>query len=178
MLSFFRRIPLVAALLVVAACDRSDNTPTGPLPLGAQFNSSGTDRFVEETIYDLTGSYTAIECDNGKTSELVALEGRIFERFTYQVNPVGAVHIGIHTMPVGLRGVGVVSGEEYRVSERESASYNQTQMGSVGSYRQVVKLVGRSSHSKYSLVSSGHYTINANGELSVQRDRLVLRCDD
>ena len=177
MLSFFRRSSLVAAVLFAAGCDRSDKNPTGPLPVGAQLNTGGADRFVQETLYDLTDSYTAIECEDGQSSELVALEGQIFERFTFQFNPAGNVHVGIHTMPVGLKGVGSVTGEEYRVTEHESAVYNQTQMGAVGSYRQVVKLVSSTSHSKYSLVGGGHYTINANGEISVERDKLVLKCE-
>jgi hypothetical protein len=64
------------------------------------------------------------------------------------------------------------------VKEQESAVYNQNQMGSIGSYRQIAKLVALSSHSKYSLVGGGHYTINANGEISVERDKLVLKCEE
>lgn len=178
MLSFFRRTSLVAAVLIAAACDRSDKNPTGPLPVGPQLDAGGTDRFVQETLYDLTDSYTAVECSDGRSSELVALEGQIFERFTFQFNPTGNVHVGIHSMPVGLRGVGTVSGEQYRVKEQESGVYNQNQMGAIGSYRQVVKLVALGSHSKYSLVGGGHYTINANGEITVERDELILKCDE
>ena len=178
MLSFFRRTSLVAAVLITAACDRSDKNPTGPLPGGPQLNTGGANRFVDERFYDLTDSFTAIECSDGRTSELVALEGQIFERFTFQFNPAGNVHIGLHTMPVGLKGVGTVSGEEYRVTEQESSAYNQTLMGSIGSYRQILKLVALRSHAKYSLISRGHYTINANGEISVVRDKLVLKCEE
>jgi hypothetical protein len=81
-------------------------------------------------------------------------------------------------MPIGLKGVGMVSGEEYRVKEQESAVYNQNQMGAVGSYRQIMKLVGLDSRLKYSLVGGGHYTINANGQISVERDKLVLKCEE
>jgi hypothetical protein len=178
MLSFIRRISLVAALLAVAGCDRSDNTPTGPLPVGAQLNTGGAERFVQETFYDLTDSYTAIECDNGQASELIALEGKIFERFVFQFNPGGGVHVSIHTMPVGVRGVGVESGEEYRVQEQEHAAYNSSVMGGVGNYRQTVKIVGRTSGARYTLVGRGHYTVNANGELSAVRDTLVLECGE
>ena len=178
MLSFARRISLVAALLVVAACDRSDNNPTGPLPASAQLNANGTDRFVQESFYDLTDSYTAIECDNGQASELISLEGQIFERFVFQYNPGGGVHVSLQTMPVGVRGVGVESGEEYRVKEQEHALYNSSVMGGVGNYRQTVKIVGRSSGARYTLVGRGHYTLNANGQLTAVRDSLVLECGE
>ena len=178
MLSFTRRISLVAALLAVAACDRSDNSPTGPLPAASQLNASGADRYVEEHFYDLTDSYTAIECENGQASELIKLEGQIFERFVFQFNPGGSVHVSIHTMPVGVKGVGADSGEEYRVKEQEHASYNNSVMGGVGNYRQTVKIVGRTSGARYTLVGRGHYTVNANGELTAVRDTLELQCGE
>ena len=177
MLSFFRRTSLVAAVLIAAACDGSDKNPTGPLPTNAQLNSGGTERYVDERFYDLSDSYFAIECSETQASELVAMQGQIFQRFTFQFNPAGNVHVAFHSMPVGVKGVGLVSGEEYRVKEQESSVYNQNAMRSVGSYRQILKLVGVDSHSKYSLVGGGHYTINASGEISVERDKLVLRCE-
>ena len=176
MLSFFRRTSLVAVVLIAAACDSSDKNPTGPLPASAQLNSGGADRYIDERFYDLSDSYTAIECNDGRASELVALQGQIFERFTFQYNPGGNVHVSVHTMPVGVKGVGAESGEEYRVKEQESAVYN-SQMGAVGSYRQILKLVNLESRLKYSLVGGGHYTINANGEISVERDKLILKCE-
>lgn len=178
MLSFFRRFPLVAAVIIAAGCDRPDKSPTGPMPVNAQLNTGGADRYVDERFYDLSDSYFAIECSESETSELVAMQGQIFERFTFQFNPGDNVHVAFHTMPVGVTGVGSVSGAEYRVTLQESAVYNQSQMGSVGSYRQILKLVRLDSRSKYSLVGGGHYTINANGEIGVERDKLVLKCEE
>ena len=184
--SFASRIPLrfaLVAIAMLAACD-SGNSPTAPLatrgePSTASLASSGgAERVVEESLYDLSDSFTEIDCQNGQVSELVDLEGQLFERFTLLYNPSGAIHLTYHTMPVGLQGVGTVSGEEYRVKEQESGVYNQNQMGATGSYRQIMKLVSSSSHSKYSLVGGGHYTINANGEISVERDKLVLKCEE
>lgn len=178
MLSFFRRISLVAAALIAGACDSSDKNPTGPLPARVALAENGADRVIQATLYDLTDSYTAIECENGQASELVALQGQIFERFTIQYNPAGNAHVGIHTMPVGVSGVGAVSGDAYRVSERESSVYHQNQEGWVGSYRQVVKLVNLRTHARYSLIGKGHYAINESGEVAVGRDKLILKCQE
>jgi hypothetical protein len=185
MLSSARRIPLrftLIALAALAACDPAAS-PTAPpatraAPLAASLSSSnGAERSVEESLYDLTGSSTQIECENGQSSELVALEGQIFERFAVIYNPSGSFHTTYHTMPVGLKGVGAVSGEEYRVKEQDHGSFGQTLTGLVGSYRQILRLEGRTSGRSFSMVVRGHYTINANGELTVEREKAIFSCD-
>ena len=182
MLSFARAVSLVIAVVVVAACDASD-APTAPSQALTQprhatsAQAGGVERDVVESLYDLTDSKTQIACEDGRSSELIALEGQIYERFTVLYNPSGAMHASYHTMPVGLRGVGTVSGEEYRVKEQEHGSYTQTLMGATGSYRQIVRLSGRTSGRSFSLVARGHYTINANGDIAVQRENVLFTCD-
>jgi hypothetical protein len=183
MLSSRRPIPLLTAIIALAACDPSAVAPTAPvaeLPSAALFSSqtkTGADRSVEESLYDMSGSQVPIGCDDTAESELVALEGQIYERFTVLFNPAGGFHAGYHTMPVGLRGVGTVSGEEFRVKEQDHGSYNQTLMGAVGTYRQSIRLAGRTTGRSFEVTVKGHYTVNANGELSVQREKAVFACE-
>jgi hypothetical protein len=183
MLSSASRIPLcvAVAVAVLAACDSGDHLTAPPArvaaPASSLFQNDGAERSVEEALYDLTGSFTQIECENGQSSELVALEGQIFERFTVIYNPAGGFHASYHTMPVGLRGVGSESGEEYRVKEQDHGAFTQTLMGLTGSYRQTLRLVGRTSGLSFSMVVRGHYTINANGEITVEREKAIFACD-
>ena len=182
MWSFARSVSLLASVVVLAACDAAE-FPTAPSSArlqpqrGPAFQTGGTERVVEESLYDLTDSYTAIACENGEASELVALSGQIYERFTSMSTPSGASHFAYHTMPVGLRGVGTISGEEYRVKEQEHGSFSQPLMGATGSYRQVLRLDARASGRSFAMVVRGHYTINANGDLVVQREKATFICD-
>ena len=182
MLSFARAVSLLSTLVVLAACDATDS-PTAPsaTPIHPQLasasQSGGSERTVDENLYDLAGSLTEIVCDNGQASEPVELEGQIYERFTVLFTPSGVFQAGYHTMPVGLRGVGTISGEEYRVTERDHGSFTQTLMGATGSYRQVISLVGRTSRRSFSLVVRGHYTITANGDIVVEREKAIFTCD-
>jgi len=182
MLSFSRAVSLLSTLVVLAACDATDS-PTAPsaTPIHPQLasasQSGGSERTVDENLYDLAGSLTEIVCDNGQASEPVELEGQIYERFTVLFTPDGVFQAGYHTMPVGLRGVGTISGEEYRVTERDHGSFTQTLMGATGSYRQVIGLVGRTSRRSFSLVVRGHYTITANGDIVVEREEAIFTCD-
>ena len=78
---------------------------------------------------------------------------------------------------VGLAGVGTESGEEYRVKEQEHGSFRQTLMGATGSYRQLVRLQSRTSARSFEMVVRGHYTVNANGDLTVEREKPVVACE-
>ena len=180
MLSSTTRIPLLVAVIALAACDRSD-TPssptTAPISTSAQSNAGGAEGWVEENLYDVTGSLFGVECTDGRLSELVELQGQIFERFTVVSNPAGGFHAVYHTMPVGLKGTGAESGEEFRVKVQDHGSWGQTTMGLVGSYRQVLKMVGTTSGRSFSLIVRGHYRINANGEIVVDREKLAADCE-
>lgn len=181
MLSRPSRIPLLVAALAIAACDRS-STPTAPataagIPTTAQANAGGAERSVDEWLYDVAGSLIGVECADGRLSELVELQGQIFERFTVVANPAGGYHTVYHTMPIGLQGTGVESGEVFRVKWNDHGSWGQTTMGLVGTYRQVLKLVGSTSGRDFSLIVRGHYRINANGEIAVDREKLAADCE-
>ena len=183
MLSSAPRIPLLIAAIALAACDGSAGPTAVPnsraeYAPGALFSVDGAERILEESLYDMNGSYYAIECQDGQLSELVALQGQVFERFTLLYNASGGIHLGYHTMPVGLTGVGTESGEEYRVKEQEHGSFRQTLMGATGSYRQSLRLASRASARSFEMIVRGHYTVNANGELTVEREKPVIACDD
>lgn len=181
MLSRLSRVSLLVAVIALAACERSD-APTAPappadVPTATQSSAGGAERFVDERLFDVAGSLIGVECADGSVSELVELEGQIFERFTVVANPAGGFHAVYHTMPIGLRGTGAESGEAFRVKWQDHGSWGQTSTGLVGTYRQVLKLVASTSGRDFSLIVRGHYTINANGQIVVERERLAAECD-
>ena len=145
--------------------------------MSALSSVGGAERVVEESLYDMSGSSYAIECQDGQLTELVALQGQIFERWTLLYNASGGILLGYHTMPVGLAGVGTESGEEYRVKEQEHGSFSLTLMGATGSYRQSLRLQSRTSARSFEMVVRGHYTVNANGDLTVEREKPVVACE-
>ena len=118
-----------------------------------------------------------MECADGSVSEPVSLTGKIFERFAVVFDPVEGEHSVYHTMPVGLAGVGSVSGEEFRVRWRDHGVSSQTPMATVNSYTHTLQFAGRTSGRTFGLVVQGHYTINANGEVTVSREKLLAVCE-
>jgi len=79
-------------------------------------------------------------------------------------------------MPVGLRGTGEWSGEEFRVSEENRGVANQRLAGGAGTYRQELKMVGRDTHRTFWLVATGGYIVSADGDLIVSRSALSVDC--
>ena len=176
----------LAALIPIAlaACDAAAPTesfaPRTLTPANAPSSTPftvGAERYVYEALYDLQGSEVSVECPDGSVSEPVSLTGKIFERFTVVFDPAEGQHSVFHTMPVGLAGVGSVSGEEFRVSWRDHGVSSQTPMAMVNSYRHTLQFAGRSSGRKFGLVVQGHYTLNANGEVTVGRETLLAECE-
>ena len=94
-------------------------------PNDRQQAASAAQRTVEESLYDLSDSVFRFACsDDGEPlpideGEAVRLEGNIFERLSVLYDGAGGLHYTLDTMPVGMRGVGLTSGEEFRVSEKQ-----------------------------------------------------------
>ncbi len=178
MLSYIRRSAPLAAVLLFAACDSQTSAPTAPASIAAipSSVSPSVERTVEENLSDFSGVLTKFFCEDGTETELVALEGKLFTRTVVTINPAGAIVATSHSMPVGLRGVGVESGEEYRVKEQEHYSVSQRVIGYAGTLRDVFEMTGRESKRTFKLVTIAHFTINANGDVVVERERVRSEC--
>ena len=158
----------------------------GTLPLfAAESNgaaSQSQERIVQEFLYDLSDSTFFFSCGpNGETlpiteGEPIDVEGHVFERITVLYDGVGGIHTNMNSMPVNLRGIGVYSGEEFRVVESGRVVANQRDAGIVGSYTETFKMVGQTTHRSFSMVGRGHYVIDANGDITVSRDVLRVEC--
>ena len=180
----FAALAALISVITLAACDAATPTEASNSRTLAPANApssaataAGAERYVYESLYDQQGSEVYVECSDGSVSESVALTGKIFERFAVVLDPVGGEHSVYHTMPVGLSGVGTESGEEFRVSWRDHGVSSQTPMAAVNSYRHTLQFAGRTSGRRFGLVVQGHYTLNANGEVTVSREKLLAECE-
>jgi hypothetical protein len=178
-----RWIPILAAISVLAAaCDRAPTDFAAPTPSASAQFSKGAERVVQESLYDLTDSYFAFSCSaTGEVlpigeGELVRIEGQIFERITYLIDGGEGMHFKLNTMPVGLRGTGEASGEEFRIKETERAGSNSTLAGGSGSYRQELKMVGKATGRTFWIIFSGRYRFDGNGDVQLTRDKERVEC--
>ena len=183
---FLRRISAALCAALLAACS---DTPSSPLAPSASrvasgvrstnatsaANATGAARELQEFLYDLSDSFVQFPCGDGYT-EVVRLEGQIYERWTVMRDAAGGLHASFHTMPVGLRGVGQESGAEYHISQRESGNFNETMMAVNSRYASKMNVHAPALGLRARLVLGGHYTINANGEVVVEREVLRAEC--
>ena len=171
-----RMAGLIVGVATIAACENV------PMDVDVEPRFSASDRVLVESLYDLTGSYFVFACteqgdplpvDQG---ELVQLEGKVFERlFLIDKGDAGFLYT-LHTMPVGLRGVGVDSSEEFRVTERGHFMGNSHLAGGNGTYRQELKLVGTATHRTFWVVYNGYYHVSKDGTAELTRDNQRIVC--
>lgn len=181
-----RIFPFVCVLLVTAC----DATPTGApgvpaFAAAAAEAGGGAQRWVEESVYhlgegeDLAEVYLHFACtESGQydeyAGELVRLTGVVRERAVLVQLPSGGWHATWQTWPM-VTGRGVDTGEEFRVREHDSGVTNQA-MGAAGRFRYDLRLRGVDTGRTFSMVFSGSFTLNANGEFVVERDRESIAC--
>jgi hypothetical protein len=179
-LNFRAAVRAACTTLIVAAvaCDRAPTSPAAApvrdVPSLAR-DVNGVEREVREQLSDFTDAIVAYPCGDGYT-EQIRLEGQVFTRFTVTRDASGGLHSLTQSMPVGLRGIGLSSGAEYNVTEREHGTFNQGAMGQTSStYKSFLNVHAPSLHVRGRLVLGGTFVVNANGELVFERP--VLRAD-
>ena len=174
----FRVASAVLLVAIGGACDRAPTSPAHAVPQSTALtatSANGAVRWVDEQLYDLTDALVAYPCGEGYT-EQIRLEGKVFTRFTFMFNESGGVHAFTQSMPVDLRGIGLTSGAEYRVTEREHGTFNQGWMEqTVSTYKSFLDISAPSIHARARLVLGGTFVVNANGEVVFERP--ILRAD-
>ena len=174
MIKRFTVIALSAGALV-ACQDSPVQVPTDDVRFAAG------ERVVSELLIDLTGYAYNFSCDaQGEPlpidqGELVRLEGSLYSRVVLQEDGNGGVHFRYQTMPVGLRGVGEESSEEFRVSSRDRGVVNEQAVGQNQMWRQEIKLTSETGRSFW-LVSTGHYRLGPDGEPQLEREGESIVC--
>jgi hypothetical protein len=104
------------------------------------------------------------------------MEGQLFTRYTITRDASGGIHALTQSMPIGLRGIGLTSGAEYKITEREHGTFNQGAMGQTAStYKIFLNASAPSIHVRARLVAGGTFVVNANGQIVFERP--VLRAD-
>jgi hypothetical protein len=106
----------------------------------------------------------------------VALQGQLHQRNSVTINPSGAIIMTSHTRAVGVRGVGTVTGQEYRSKEQGHAAVSQREVGYAGTIRQVVELTNRDAMQTFKLVTIAHFVVTPDGRLVVERETVRSEC--
>jgi len=173
------RLPFAAAALLLGACA---DTPTAPAATSApQLNVAGENgafRYTHDELYDFAGdSYTQFTCEDGTESEPIQLFGQLFERYTFMQTPSGRVQYVSSTMPVGMYGVGLVSGQGYRVVEREQMTvhYDENDKGG-GSLHETLILRAKDTRETFGITYLVQWRFAGPGDMIVNRWKELETC--
>lgn len=168
-------ITIAAPLLLLPACAADTTAPSAVADIELGAAAAPIYREVYEGSWDLADVYWGFECD-GEESELIAMSGEIRHRLQLLEDAAGGFHVTAHQFSHNVRGVGVDSGEEFRVKEMAHETFNDNGMGQLGSFTGRVTLTGRDSGRGFVYTLMGRYVINANDELVVHRDAESYTC--
>jgi hypothetical protein len=169
-----------ARALAVSACALVLSAGTGNAT--QKEASNGAERTVFEALYDQSDSFYVFPCsEDGEVipedeGELIDIEGQIYERVVFLIDGTGEYHYQMRILPVGLRGVGVISGEEFRITEADQRVGTQRLAGGTGSYRGHLKMIGAETRRTFWMTYGGHYNIAPDGTVKVTREDLRAEC--
>lgn len=171
---------ILVGSIVFAACEHAPTEVADVAAPQPSFNMA--ERVVDEALYDMEGSYFAFGCTADGLllppgeGELIEMQGKIYEKFSVLRDAKGEYHVTYQTMPVGLRGVGVTTGEEFRVFERENGAANQLLASGMTAYRSELKMVGTSTQRTFWVITNGIIRFGLDGEVAVDRGETRYIC--
>ena len=135
---------------------------------------------AKATVYKDEYSYwvdTIIDnmCPGIGDGEDVHLTGTIHSKYMTVLDGNGGFHDKLHEHSNDFRGTGLTSGDTYVGTYANSSTWN----GSVGETMTVtiyLNLISKGSRDNIQIRERAHYTINANGELTVDNYKFEVVC--
>jgi hypothetical protein len=156
----------VASIAALVACSDSPTAPPDRPSLAAA-------TLTENIIVPLDIA-VFIPCADGGNGELVQLSGNLHLLNHITVNDNG-FHIKSHAQPQGISGLGLTTGDKYQGTGVSQDNFN---LGPGETYTLVnnFRIIGQGPGNNLLVHGTLHYTINANGDLTVFFDKLSVGC--
>jgi hypothetical protein len=118
-----------------------------------------------------------IPCANDGLGEEVIFSGTLHVVSTFTINDNNISGFN-HFQPQGLKGTGVITGTQYNATGVTQYGFNGSLIN--GSYEEMFvnnfRIIGPKTDNNLLVHSSGHITINANGDMTVTHDSFTEEC--
>lgn len=157
----------VASLaLVVSACADAPTSPTERPSLAA---TTFTENLIIPVVLNVF-----VSCANGGAGEFVTLEGNLHVLNHITSNKNG-FHVKSHVQPQGISGTGQTTGDKYQAT---GVTQDQFNLGPGQTYTFInnFRIIGQGPGNNFLVHQNFHYTINANGELTVVVNNSRVEC--
>jgi hypothetical protein len=178
-----KRITYVLAILtllgmVILGCEKAQS----PMELSPQVDAGSDQLNKAETYtkqYKVDVNFTiAVPCANGGLGEPVQVSGRIHQVIHRTDDGNGGFHFTNKINRQNMKGVGLITGDEYVVNGtwREWMNAQNFKPGKVYTYVRNYHFICKGSGANFILYSHWHYTVNANGDLTIELWKSVAEC--
>lgn len=171
-----QRLHLTIAMLSIAAlagCGDSGQplAPTAAAAGAARADAAFTDTQVQDVPFN---SLEFVPCANGGAGEVVQLSGtlHVVDHVTATSN---GFHIQHHENPQGVTGTGLTTGDSYQATGAVTFHANLA-AGEAASLTRSFRVIGQGPASNFTVHENDHLTVNANGEVTVDRDDISIEC--
>lgn len=176
LLSFLRPLPPGSAQ------EYCDTTPQDPRFFGAQGNitvvSPGETSYTVVDEFEIVDMPVFIPCALDGAGEVVLLNGSAMNLFHVTEDPAGGTSIKYQFNPQDVSGYGQVSGDLYQGTGGGGGHFMFTISGVpyTDSFVDNFRIVGQGPGNDFSVQVRGHFTVNANGEITVSNFEFRESC--
>ena len=169
-----KRIGAVAIGVLFVACADSPSAPSGDGVPEAAFAATTYMANVSEPLQ----LDVYIECAAGGAGETVRLEGMLHSIFRLTFDAQGGVHGTFHDQPQQLSGTGLTTGTLYQGTgvTRDVANVGAAGLPAVFTFVNKYRIIGQGPGNDFIAHITSHYTINANGDVTVSVDHATFDC--
>ena len=166
-----RRLYLaISSVAVLAACGDSGQ-PLASAPTTPQLSATTT---VTNQRVPFSGS-TFVPCANGGAGENVVYAGTLHEVFRATETSSGNFSVTIHANPQGIKGTGEITGDTYQFSGGFTEIHTLA-AGETGTIHDRFQVTGPGPENNFLFVASGHFTVNANGDVTADFFDISVTC--
>jgi hypothetical protein len=171
--------PLRALAVMIAglvACSESPVSPTRRDPSGV-----GGPRLA--ALATTTNEVIPIEvdffvpCANGGAGEVVTVTGSLHVLSHVTTSNTGITTLRTHRQPQGVSGVGEITGDTYRgAGVTQETTVSKGPLPTSDTFIDNTWIIGQGSGNNLLMHTTLHQTVNANGEVTSNVERVILEC--
>jgi hypothetical protein len=116
-----------------------------------------------------------VPCANGGAGEDIHVSGPLHELASVTLDGHGGFHTHVLFNLQGVSGVGLTTGNKYQGTGIQEVDFNGT-VGSTFTFVNNFNLIGQGPGNNFKLREFEHFTINANGTVTVDVDNFSVTC--
>ena len=177
--STHRRLGAMAALVVASLALVALSAPAA--------HAAASVTTTQDQVDIVNVPFPVGNCVNGGAGEVIVFSGTLHRVTAIRVDDQGGVHVTLHTNLAGVEGVGLSSGDTYRATNTAGSFGGRLEINAppgttVADPREAtssgtVRFVSSGSGDNLTVRLTAHVTINANGDVIVDRMTLEPICN-